>query len=251
MNNIIIINNPVGHTVFPYTTLFRSEVGRGAQVDVLQASAAVSQRRAKYAEARHRVMESVSRLTSYYLDPVVVTNAIVRAVDTPGIPIVAIDHQQSAQDAFEANPDYLIRQQRLKQDEVRLKYARNQRLPQLDAKGAYGFNGLGGSIGNSIDMVDDFRAPVWSVGLELTFPMFGGKKEKHELAAAKVGRTRSMIAVQEAAVQITSALAASLSKIRTYEENMINHEQVARDLQDLLNAQIDRFEAGSLESRWV
>jgi outer membrane protein len=229
----------------------RKEVGRGAQVDVLQASAAVSQRRAKYAESRHRVMESVSRLTSYYLDPVVVTNPVIRVVDTPTITIVPMDQSEAAQNAFEWNPDYLIRTQRLKQDEVRLKYARNQRLPQLDFKGAYGFNGLGGNIGDSVDMVDDFRAPVWSVGVELSVPLLGGIKEKHELAAAKVGRTRSMAAVSEAAVQITSALAASLSKVRTYEENMVNHDQVAKDLEDLLNAQIDRFQAGSLESRWV
>jgi hypothetical protein len=32
---------------------------------------------------------------------------------------------------------------------------------------------------------------------------------------------------------------------------MVNHEEVAKDLQELLNAQIDKFEAGSLESRWV
>src|SRR5256885_15047058 len=32
---------------------------------------------------------------------------------------------------------------------------------------------------------------------------------------------------------------------------MVNHEEVATDLQELLNAQIDKFEAGSLESRWV
>jgi len=39
----------------------RKEVGKGAQVDVLQAAAAVSQRRAKYAEARNHVIESISR----------------------------------------------------------------------------------------------------------------------------------------------------------------------------------------------
>jgi outer membrane protein TolC len=100
-------------------------------------------------------------------------------------------------------------------------------------------------------MVDDFRAPVWSLGVELTIPLLGGIKEKNEYEAAKVGRTRSMAAVDEAAVQITSALAAGLSKVRTFEENMINHEEVAKDLQELLNAQIDKFEAGSLESRWV
>jgi hypothetical protein len=60
-----------------------------------------------------------------------------------------------------------------------------------------------------------------------------------------------MVAVQEAAVQITSALAAALSKVRTYEENMVNHEEVAKDLEQLLNAQMDKFQAGSLESRWV
>jgi outer membrane protein TolC len=229
----------------------RKEVGKGAQVDVLQAAAAVSQRRSKYTETRHRVMESISRMTSYYLDPVVLTNVTVRVVDAPSIPPVSLDQYDNTQEAFSSNPDYLIRQQRLKQDEVRLKYARNQLLPQFDLKGAYGFNGLGGNMGKSLDMIDDTRAPVWSLGVEMSIPLMGGIKEKNELEAARVGKTRSMVAVQEAAVQITSALAAGLSKVRTYDENMINHEAVARDLQELLNAQIDKFEAGSLESRWV
>jgi outer membrane protein TolC len=89
------------------------------------------------------------------------------------------------------------------------------------------------------------------VGIDVTVPLLGGIKEKNELEAAKVGKTRSMVAVDEAAVQITSALAAGLSKVRTYDENLLNHEEVAKDLQELLNAQIDKFEAGSLESRWV
>ncbi len=229
----------------------RKEVGKGAQVDVLQAAAAVSQKRAKFAEARHRVIESVSRMTSYYLDAVVLTNAVVRAIDRPEMLPVSLDQYANTQDAFSSNPDYLIRQQRLKQDEVRLKYAKNQRLPEVDIKGAYGVNGLGATSARSFDMVDDFRAPVWSLSVEMTVPLLGGIKEKNELAAAKVGRTRSMVAVQEAAVQITSALAAALSKVRTFEENMVNHEDVAKDLEQLLNAQIDKFEAGSLESRWV
>src|SRR4051812_3122568 len=134
----------------------RKEVGKGAQVDVLQAGAAVSQRRAKYAESRHRVIESVSRLTSYYLGPVVITNALIRAVDHPEMRAVSLDQYENAQEAFQDNPDYLIRQQRLKQDDVRLKYAKNQRLPQLDAKAAYGMNGLGHTMASSFDMVDDF-----------------------------------------------------------------------------------------------
>jgi outer membrane protein TolC len=87
--------------------------------------------------------------------------------------------------------------------------------------------------------------------VDVTVPLLGGIKEKNELEAAKVGKTRSMVAVDEAAIQITSALASGLSKIRTYDENLINHDDVAKDLQELLNAQIDKFESGSLESRWV
>jgi outer membrane protein len=229
----------------------RKEVGKGAQVDVLQAAAAVSQRRAKQAEARHRVLETVSRLTAYYLDPIVFTNAFIRAVDNPVMDPVPLDQFLNAQEAFDWNPDYLIRKHRVRQDDVRLKYARNQRLPQVDLKGAYGFNGLGASMGTSLDMVDDFRSPVWSIGVEMSFGLFGGVKERHELAAAKIGLTRSMAAVSEAGVQITSALAAALSKVRTFQENVVNHQDVSTDLQGLMDAQIDRFEAGSLESRWV
>jgi outer membrane protein len=229
----------------------RKDVGRAAQIDVLQASAAVSQRQAKLAESKNRVMESVSRMTSYFFDNTVFTNAFIRVTDIPATEYVPLDQMTSAQEAFLSNPDYLIRQHRLKQDEIRLAYAKNQRLPQVDLKGAYGVNGLGRNLDRSLDMTDDLRAPVWSVGLELSIPLAGGIKERNELAAAKLGISRSRAAIEEAGVQIASALAASLSKVRTYQENLTNHIAAAKDLEDLLNAQIARFQAGSLENRWV
>jgi outer membrane protein TolC len=229
----------------------RKDVGRGAQMDVLQAAASVSQRQAKLGESKNRVMESISRLTSYFFDTTVLTNAFIRASDTPAIDYISLDQMTGAQEAFLSNPDYLIREHRLKQDDIRLAYAKNQRLPQVDLKGAYGVNGLGRNINRSLDMADDLRAPVWSVGLELNIPLAGGIKERNELAAAKLGRTRSKAAVEEAGVQIASALAAALSKVRTYQDNLTNHIAAAKNLEDLLNAQIARFEAGSLENRWV
>ena len=42
---------------------------------------------------------------------------------------------------------------KVRQEELRVAYAKNQRLPQLDLKASYGLNGLGSTPGESWDDV--------------------------------------------------------------------------------------------------
>ena len=112
--------------------------------------------------------------------------------------------------AYERNPDLLIRRTQVSQEELRVTYARNQRLPQLNLKGSYGFNGLGGSPGESHDRIGDSEFPAWSVGLEMRIPVTVGIKEKREWEAAKVTKTRALLALREVEVQIANSLKAAL-----------------------------------------
>jgi len=229
----------------------RKEVGKGSDVDVLQAEAGVSLRKARQTEAHYKSLEGVARLTAFFSMSMVATNQTLVAVDTPAMTPVVLDQYKGTQDAFRGNPDYLMRQYQLSQDEVRLKYARNQRLPQVDAKGSYGFNGLGGSLPKSWGEVDSHQNPTWTIGVELTIPLLGGIKERNELAAARLGLSRSALAIRDAEVQIASALASALSKVRTYQENQLNHQSVVDFHQKLLQAQLTQLDVGAIESRYV
>lgn len=229
----------------------RAEVGKGTQTDVLQAEAAVTQRQAKATENRFKRLESVSKLLAFYSDGSVSRNLILKAVDQPVLPQVILDQDANTERAFKSNPDYLIRKSQLEQDNIRLGYARNQRRPQVDLKGSYGFNGLGHTLDRSLDSIEGRENQAWSVAVEWNLPLFGGVKERHELDAARLARSRSLLAVQEAEVQIANAIASSMTKLRTYLENQFSHQKVIKNLEQLLQAQIAKMEAGSLENRFV
>ena len=73
--------------------------------------------------------------------------------------------------ALVLNPDYLIQQAKISEERVRYNVAKNQLLPELDLKAAYGFNGLGASPTDAWTVADSGNFPSWSVGVQLTVPL--------------------------------------------------------------------------------
>jgi len=59
-----------------------------------------------------------------------------------------LDPEASTQRALERRPELIIARQRVEQNEILLKFAKNERLPQLDAVGSYGTHGLSGNDPN-------------------------------------------------------------------------------------------------------
>ncbi len=58
--------------------------------------------------------------------------------------IFALDPEASTQRALQRRPELIIAQQQVDQSEILLKFAKNERLPQVDAVGSYGYTGLAG-----------------------------------------------------------------------------------------------------------
>jgi outer membrane protein TolC len=229
----------------------RRQVGRASEVEVFQAEAGVALRKSKLNDARIKVVESASRLMGLISDSSLGTNGLIRAAEAPVATPATVDLQQNFQQAFSSNPDYLIRQHQLAQDGIRLKYARNQRLPDVNLKASWGLNGLGSSPAESWDDVERHGFPSWSVGLELRVPALGGIKERNELEAAELARKRSLVAAKEAEVQIANALATAAARVQTYLDSIQSQQAVVEFHQKLLSAQMARLEVGGIESRLV
>ena len=229
----------------------RSAVGKGSELEVLQAQAGLSLRKSRQNEAYLKVFEGASRLGSFFSDTTGATKPSVRVADRPNLQPTSEGLFDSLKLAYESNPDLLIRKKQVSQEELRVAYARNQRLPQLDLKGSYGFNGLGKSPGESHDKIWDSEFPAWSLGLEMRIPVTGGIKEKREWEAAKLSKTRALLGLREVEVQIANSLKAALQKIRTYQENARGYETIVDFQQKLLEAQWARLEVGSADSKTV
>jgi outer membrane protein TolC len=226
----------------------RLRVGRTSEMEVLQAEAGLSLRRARYNEARVKRIDGVSQLATLLSAPAVLSNLDLRAVDQPAVRELPLTYFDSYQQAFQLNPDYLARKITVNQETIRLGYARNQRLPQMDLKANLGYNGLGQTPGDSWDDVGHADFPVWSVGLEMRIPVTGGVRERNELAAAKLGQQRALLGLKEIEIQIGNALDSSMRKTRSYLDNVQSYRSVVEFHEQLLASQMDRLRVGRIDS---
>src|SRR5262249_24096387 len=146
--------------------------------------------------------------------------------DRPAVRQVPLAYFESYQQAYQFNPDYLSRKIQVNQETIRLAYARNQRLPSLDLKADYGFNGLGQSPTESWSDIGHYNCPAWSVGVEMRVPVTGGIKERNELEAAKLGQRRALLGLKEVETQIANALDSATYKTRSYVDNIESYKSV-------------------------
>lgn len=230
----------------------RLEVGRSSELEVLQAEAGLALRRSRRNEAGQRQTEAANQLATMFSDAVVDAPQVgVVAVEEPELKEVPVDYYASYRNAFELNPDYITRKQQALAEKVRLAFSKNQLLPQLDLKGSYGLNGLGGTPAHSWDDVERADFPAWSVGVEFRIPITGGIRERNEYEAAKIAQKKALVGLKEIEVQIGNALNTAMLKVRNLRESIENHRSVISFHEELIDNQLARLEVGVIDSRTV
>jgi outer membrane protein TolC len=228
----------------------RLQAARGSELEVLESEAGLALRKSKQSDAREKYFEAVNRLNSLYAETLG-TSPVVVAVDTPLMTEVPVSYFDSFIAATELNPDYLSQQKKIASDNVRLAYAKNQRLPQLDLKASYGLNGLGETHEAALNDIERRDFPSWSVGVEFRVPLTGGIRSRNELDAAKLRQKQSLLALKEIETQIGTSLDTSMRKVRASQESVRNYETVVNYTKNLLDTQLARLEVGRVESRKV
>ncbi|MBK7998795.1 MAG: TolC family protein [Verrucomicrobia bacterium] len=227
------------------------DAGRGSELEVLEARAGLALRKSKQAEAEQKYFENVSQLRTLLAMSGEDAAALLQAADQPGIAVTTPPFYQSGQMALEQNPDYLAQLKKMKQEDVRVAYAKNQRLPQLDLKASYGLNGLGPDAGSSFEDVQEGGYPSWSIGAELRIPLIGGIKVKNDLAAAKLRKQQALVTLKDTETQILNAIQTALRKVSSAQESTSNYRSVVDYSTRLLETERTRLDAGRTTSRRV
>ena len=229
----------------------RLDAGRGSELEVLEAEAALSLRRSRQSEALQDYFESANRMAMLISRSVMSTNRLLVAVEAPKEEAVRYDYFRSWQNAFELNPDYLSQQKKLLQEKIRLAFARNQRWPQLDLKASYGLNGLGETPWDAWEDVETQNFPTWSIGMELRIPITGGIRSRHELNAAKIRQQQALLGLKELETQIANGLDTAMRKVGTSKASLGSYRKTVEFTQSLLDTQLARLDVGRVESRKV
>jgi outer membrane protein TolC len=189
-------------------------------------------------------------VVSFYAGRVSPASLSLRAVDVPTVRGELEHYEQFASHAFEWNPDYLIQEQKIGQELIKLGYARNQRLPQLDLKGAYGLNGIGATPGASWDDIQRSHFPSWSIGAEFRMPL-GGTKGRHELTAAELAVQSAELSLRGLQTEIFNGLDTARHKVQSLRDSVVSYRSAVDYNQSLLDSALARLQAGKLESRKV
>ena len=229
----------------------RLGAGKGAELEVMESEAGLGLRRAKLGEARQKVLEAVNRVVSLYAEEVSPAHAEVRVVDAPPLPEELPEYRLLREVAFNLNPDYLAAEARISQSMVRLGYARNQRLPELDLKGSYGLNGLGRTPGDAWTDIEHQNEPSWYVGAEFRIPLGGGIRSRHELAAARLDLDSAELSLRGLHTEIVNGMDTAWHKLQSTQASVSNYQASVRYNRSLLDSALTRLEAGKLESRKV
>src|SRR4051812_26182004 len=225
------------------------KAGRGSELEVMEAESGLALRRSKQSDAREKFFEAISHLTALYGESG--SNRLVVAVDTPQVNELALSYYDSFLAATTLNPDYLGQLKKIASEKLRVAYAKNQRLPQLDLKASYGLNGLGMTANDAHNDMERRDFPSWSVGLELHIPLTGGIKTRNELDAARLRQKQALVGLKEIETQIGSAIDIAMRKVRAAQESVRSYQTVVNYSQNLLQSQMARLEVGKVESRKV
>lgn len=187
------------------------EVGVVSRVEVTEAEAGVAEREVSLirAEAAYRNAqdELANQILGYRFSPTLDLTII--PTDSPDqIGIRDVDVEAATHLAFEQRPELGVLRKAVEREELNLRFARNQRLPEFNVRGSFGFEGISGRensdrlvfpggppigsvqspVPNFSDSTNDFfsssGAKQWSVRGVLSIPL-GNVSERHSFRRAR------------------------------------------------------------------
>ena len=192
------------------------EVGVVSRVEVTEAEAGLAEGEVGVIVTENQYRTAQDRLIDLVLGPNLTPDSRleIRPTDSPEEVITyAVDPEEANRKALAHRPEIASARKSIEQQEIELKFRKNQRLPQIDLKLAYGYNGLGGSNNPAEQLGDEFGDPLppidrsystahddwfgdapgreWSGGVEVTFPIgnvsgrAGASKAQLELRRAR------------------------------------------------------------------
>jgi outer membrane protein TolC len=145
----------------------------------------------------------------------------------------------------------MMRLEELRREKIVLGFQQDQRLPELNLKGSVGFNGLGDSLGKSMEKIGTFDFPSWSVGLELRVPMLLGIRERNKLEAAILKGKLAEARLEAMEYEIMNSIETLLLKVSTLRERVANAHKVVDFRKRMLDAELSRLEAGKSNTRLI
>ncbi len=241
----------------------RVEIGTLAPIDVLQARSEAAARRQTLAQA-----EQALGTAELILKQLIVGGtddeywrATLNPIDLPTLDPAPIDLEETIRRALGERTDLERSRRQLDINEVNLSSMRNLKLPSLDLVGTYQLQGQGGTrflrsglggavltevpggINDAFDQLVDADYPVWTVQLNVSYPI-GASAADAAYARAQLQTQQVQAQLRQLELQVATEVTNAVIQIAAIARR-IEAASAARELaEEQLAAEQSRFEAG-------
>lgn len=228
------------------------EVGAMAPLDEKQAESRVASSQAALIAAEQSYVVAQNNLKN------LISARFVDMLDvdlTPVETLVAVPADASLSASWEKGlamrPELQIQRIEMEKQDIRLRLAKNQVLPTLDAIGTYGRSGLSPiSIGRAWDDIQDDKNPVYSAAIRLSIPI-GNISARNQLKASRNQKEQMVLSYksleQFAMMEINNAVTTLRSELQRVEAT----RQARAFAQEALNVEQKKLENGKSTSFFV
>lgn len=241
------------------------EVGTLAQIEILSAQSAVASRQADILQAQATVKDNEDRLKillNITAEGIPEDVNIVPA-DKPALEERKVTLDEALRTAMANRPDLKGTRLGIKNQEMNLRFAKNQLLPNLSFSASYWSPGLSGTqylydpnnpFGAPIGVVEhgasdawkdtfNFKYENWSAGLTLDIPL-NSVFSRASYAQAKVNLEQSQLRLKDAEQQIFLEVKSAVRAVQTNYER-VQAYKAARELAErTLEAEEEKFKVG-------
>ncbi len=220
----------------------RYSAGAASALEVTQAEAGVASRKEELIVARKNVREKENALKLFISKDVFSLRDVeIVPVDRPLLMSLRPELEKSIAKAMENRPDYLEAKVELEKKHIKIKYAENQKFPRLDIEASYGFNGLGGSFGDSVD--DLGGNPEWRLAMVLRYPL-GNNSAENELVIARAEARQAILRLKRLEQEIIVNVDNAIKEIEASEQRVHAAQTSTRLAREALKAEEVKLEAG-------
>jgi outer membrane protein len=222
----------------------RVDEGVMSPIDVTQAEARLAEAMEEVVSARTFVAERENRLLELTgVDFAFGQKAPIRGTVSDVLAVPEKDRIAIGQSMLASNPIYLAALERAEAEGIRVAYAKNQLLPQLDLEATIGANGLRDSFSGSYEDFSNRDQLDWSAGLVFSMPL-NRSADRAQLSLAKRVKAQALMAAKQTEVQLLILLDNSMREVEAAQERIGFANEAVRLAAEALRSEERRLVSG-------
>ena len=241
----------------------RVEIGTLAPIDVVQSQAEAAARRQTLAQAQQALRTAELTLKRLIVGGTQdeLWTAEINPVDQPRLNQPPIDIPSAVGNALGQRTDLSRAQRQQDINQLNVRSLRDNTLPALDLVGTYQLQGQGGDLlirdflggeaadiipggyGDAINQLVDARFPVWSVGIQMSYPI-GTSSDDAALERARLQVRQTDAQLRQLELNVATEVTNAALQIESIRER-IDAATASRELaEQQLSAEESKFEVG-------